>query len=374
MKIAYIASGAIPIKHATNSVQVMKMGQAFSQIGNDVVVIAPNGAGTMRDVDPFEFYGVEKTFELKRGPFISVKGRNIFYGLYAAVLAKISHADFVYGRSKLGCYFSSLLGLPVGIEIHDPPPSYAGKILALLMKRPQLRGVFVTTSALRDLLVSEYKAPPDLVFVVPNAADVPAKSPSPFTFRTGKFNVGFVGNLQSGKGMEIIAELIKKCEWAHFHIVGGTEKDLAAWRPMTDRNKNATLYGYVSPAETEKYRQACDVLLAPNLPTVLTHSGMNIGQWTSPLKIFEYMASGKAILASDLPVLREVLQDGRNALLRSPGRIDQWVEGLEELYKNRELTERLGQTAERDFFEKHTWQARAKRIIGLIDSRTKRDQ
>jgi glycosyltransferase involved in cell wall biosynthesis len=182
--------------------------------------------------------------------------------------------------------------------------------------------------------------------------------------------VGYVGNLQSGKGMEIIAELTKKCDWAHFHIVGGTARDLAVWKQALDGYENITFYGYLTPAETEKYRQACDVLLAPNQAAVLTHQGKDIGQWTSPLKVFEYMASGKAILASDLPVLREVLENGRNALLRPPDNIEQWVEGLEELHRNEALRERLGKTAQREFVEKYTWQARAEKVMGFIESQS----
>lgn len=372
MKIAYIASSAIPSKHSTNSVQAMKMCQALSQNGYEVILIAPNGSGTLRGVDPHEFYGVERTFEIRRGPWVPFKRRSIFYGLYAAMLAKASRADIVYGRSKTGSYFSSLLGMPFAIEIHDPP-KYPERLFARLIKRPQLKGIIVTTTALRDFFVNVRRVPADLVFAVPNGADVPAKSPGSIVFRTGKLNVGYVGNLQSGKGMEVIAELTQRCDWAHFHIVGGTVKDLAHWRKALDRYANITFYGYLPPAETEKYRQACEVLLAPNQSAVLTHRGKDIGQWTSPLKIFEYMASGKAILGSDLPVLREVLQDGTNALLRPPGNINQWVEGLQELHKNKGLRKRLGQTAKREFMEKYTWQARAKKVIAFIDSHSKRD-
>jgi glycosyltransferase involved in cell wall biosynthesis len=81
----------------------------------------------------------------------------------------------------------------------------------------------------------------------------------------------------------------------------------------------------------------------------------------SPLKLFEYMSAGKPIVASDLPVLREVL-DEANAVLVDPEDADAWARALESL-RDAGLRERLGVRARRDFLERHTWDIRARKVL-----------
>jgi glycosyltransferase involved in cell wall biosynthesis len=83
----------------------------------------------------------------------------------------------------------------------------------------------------------------------------------------------------------------------------------------------------------------------------------------SPLKLFEYMAWGKPILCSDLPVLREVIEDRRNGLLLPPDDPAKWVAALNRLVANPAEGERLGKNARSDFLTRHTWRQRADRVL-----------
>jgi glycosyltransferase involved in cell wall biosynthesis len=107
-------------------------------------------------------------------------------------------------------------------------------------------------------------------------------------------------------------------------------------------------------------------LLAPYQSSVTVPGGGDVGRWMSPLKIFEYMAAGKAILASDLPVLREILSHGETALLCPPHNIESWIESLNQLQKDPELRALLGNNAKTVFQSQHTWQARAKKVLENI--------
>ena len=80
------------------------------------------------------------------------------------------------------------------------------------------------------------------------------------------------------------------------------------------------------------------------------------------MKIFEYMAAAKPIIASDLPVLREVLNDS-NAILVDPEDIDAWRDALAAL-RDPKRREQLGRKAHDDFLRSYTWQARASRVLG----------
>ena len=83
----------------------------------------------------------------------------------------------------------------------------------------------------------------------------------------------------------------------------------------------------------------------------------------SPIKVFEYMASRKPILCSDLPVLREVLRDEENALLLPPREPEAWAAALVRLKSDNALADRLALAAVHDFREHYTWQGRARRIL-----------
>jgi glycosyltransferase involved in cell wall biosynthesis len=83
----------------------------------------------------------------------------------------------------------------------------------------------------------------------------------------------------------------------------------------------------------------------------------------SPLKVFEYMAAGKAIICSDLPVIREVLDNGRNAKLCPPEDVDEWERALVFLYSNSEIRKEIADNAKSDFNQHYSWQIRAKKIL-----------
>jgi glycosyltransferase involved in cell wall biosynthesis len=108
------------------------------------------------------------------------------------------------------------------------------------------------------------------------------------------------------------------------------------------------------------------VVLAPFQRRITIAGEGDIANWTSPLKVFEYMAAGKAILCSDLPVLREVMRDGDNCLLLPPDDVDAWSAALERLRDDGDLRARLGKNARLDFLEHYTWKARASRVLDTL--------
>jgi glycosyltransferase involved in cell wall biosynthesis len=91
--------------------------------------------------------------------------------------------------------------------------------------------------------------------------------------------------------------------------------------------------------------------------------------FTSPLKLFDYMAAGVAIVASDLPALREVLRHGENALLARPDDPDAFAEAVRRLLTDRELASRLGRQARADV-HRYSWEARADALLGFLGGAT----
>ena len=117
-------------------------------------------------------------------------------------------------------------------------------------------------------------------------------------------------------------------------------------------------YGFVAHKNVGSYINALDICLLPNQKIVYAYgsdksnSNENISRFTSPLKLFEYMSHKKAIIASELPVLKEVLNK-KNSILVESDNIDLWISSIKKLknLKNREV---IGNQALNDFY-KYTW-------------------
>jgi len=371
MKIAYIAESIIPSRSA-NSIHVMKMCQAFAKKGNEVTLLVPNKNVEEPKVEGkqiFCFYGVEKSFDIVYLPWPSIKGKTFIWAILSAVKAKYIRPDIIYGRSLLGCYFSTYLKLPVFFESHHPVQSSLSKrILFKLIQKNEVKGLIVISEALKRFYQANYQADDLEVLVMPDAADPPNTKNSIKFHNQYRIKVGYVGQLYKGKGMEIISGLAENCPWADFHIVGGLDSDIAKWQKNLKGLNNIIFHGFVPHGEIYKYLNSFDILVAPYQSVVSTfgEGKTNISNWMSPLKLFEYMAVGKPILCSDLPVLREIMRDKDNSLLLPPDNLNAWVRALRNVSWDEEYVKYLGDNAQKEFYDNYTWDARAEKLLNVF--------
>lgn len=369
MKILYVSSSTVPSRTA-NSVHVMKMSQALAHNGHDVTLLTSDihavpqqGVG-----DVFAHYGVERVFSLLDIVVPKVPGQGYLFGVLSAWHAWKGSFDIVFCRNFAACYFSTLLGKQVIFETHMPmgERKLLGRIFfKRLLKSHRLKQVVVITHALKRRMEQDYPGVEGRVVVAPDGADPVAEDLVPISLSAaeGRMQVGYVGHLYKGKGMEIISQLAARCPWADFHVVGGMEEDLAHWMRECAGIANIVFHGYVSHQKAKAYIKAFDVVLLPNQRKVAAFDVGEISQWTSPLKAFEYMAAGKPIIASDLPVLREVLVHGENAMLCDCEDVEAWAAALEALRDDEALADRLSRQAKAIFLERYTWQARAASLL-----------
>jgi len=347
------------------------MCQAFAKTGHEVVLLAPHDNKNYEPEveDLYSYYGVERCFEILKLPWLPIIGRSIFYAFIAALKARRFAPELVYCRSNPGFIFATTLRLPVIFEVHAP---FAKRCRVLdwvvdkLFNSKALLKIVVITHALRQNFEKKYPSSSSKIIVAPDGADPLPAGLLPVVFRNRgeRLQVGYVGHLYAGKGMEIVSELAGVCLWADFHIVGGTEEDIAYWKNRCNTLSNIIFHGYVASECVPAFILACDVVLLPNQKNVSVYGGGgNIGEWTSPLKAFEYMSAAKPILCSDLPVLREIFEHDRNALLCPPDDLATWAITLARLRFDEVARIRLGQAAHKDFIEKYTWSMRSEAII-----------
>jgi len=366
MRIAYLSTAVLPSRLA-NSVHVMKMCRALAGEGHQVLLLAPDRPGTERGVDDVHgFYGVERSFEIEKCAWPAFPGKSYLCAYRMARRARRFGADLVYGRFLHGCYLAARSGLPVVYETHAPGTGagpVARRMHVGLLRSPRLSHVVVISEALRRMHLAEGLIAPGRVVVAHDAADPMPADSVPEPIAGDGLRIGYVGHLYAGRGVELILHLAASCPWAHFHLVGGTDADVAEWRARSSGRTNLTFHGFLPPNRLDAYRLALDVLLAPYERTVTIQGEGDTSRWMSPLKIFEYMAAGKAIVCSDLPVLHEVLTHERTALLCDPDEPEAWVGALERLHREPDLRAALGARARVEFEAEHTWAARARRVL-----------
>jgi len=365
MKIIYISNSIIPSRTA-NSIQVMKMCQAFADNGHEVLLFYPNHIMSESGISNlYEYYGVRECFQSRQLPCIKNKIGLYFYEILASILSKKQSPKLVYSRSLRSCFFCSFMGVNSIFEAHKLISNKINlSFLVTLINLKHFKHLIVISDALKQDFQNQYNIPRHKITTIHDAADEPRQYEKLEFDQPNRFKVGYVGHLYPGKGMELIVELSIRCSWADFHIVGGNKSDLDYWTVKLKDLKNIYFHGFIPPAETEKYRQSCDVLIAPYQRRVSVHGGGgDVARWMSPLKIFEYMASGKAIIASDLPVLREVLIHEVTAILYEPEDIKAWANGLINLRDNAKVRNYLGKRAREEFQKKYTWKTRAERVL-----------
>ena len=366
MKILYLSNSKIPSQYA-NSVHVMKMCSAIAKLGHEVKLYAKRTNN--KNGDAFTLYGVEPDFLIsyfKSPPQKKrTKVRNTFFRHEMRMRIKRISPDIIYSRNHKALSIIGTLGKLFILEEHTIPNDRG--VIADLFKLPNFKRLVVISESLKKEFLKLFSLlKPNQVIVAHDASDPVIKNKNELKI-AGGFNVGYVGSLYPGKGMEIIGQLLRICPWAHFHIVGGSGKDLTKWKAQLSSMSNITFYGHVYHPKAMQYISCFDVVIAPYQEVVMVRGGIDISRWMSPIKIFEYMACGKPMVVTDLPVLREVLRHEKNALLVPPDDINIWSQALKRYLEDEELRNRLSQQAMHDFERNYTWKDRAKKVLNGLE-------
>lgn len=350
----------------------MKMCNAFSRIGHEVVLLSIKAPGFYEEEveNDFDFYGVEPGFAIKKLYVTQIKYSILLYSLRCAIeICKIK-PEIVYGRCLWSVWLAAMLGIDVIYEMHFPVKhmSRGEKIcFTSLTKRRRLRHLVVISHALKKMIKND--ASGKKIIVAHDGADLIGKNDKDIQTAISDKNgnrtkVGYIGHLYPGRGIDLIFKIALELPHIDFHIVGGTEEDIKARKRRIEGN-NIFLHGFIPPSLINNYFRNCDILVMPHKGKVAISGGTSrdIREYMSPLKMFEYMASGKPIIASDLPVLREVLKQGKNAILVDPADIDGWVSAIQYLADDEKARERIAQQALIDLKQSYTWEKRAQRVL-----------
>lgn len=350
----------------------MKMCQAFAENGNKVVLLAPNIKKKYEKgiEDIYEYYGVKKNFNIVKLFHPNILGGSVFYTLFIFFYLLINKEhDLVYGRFLHGIYISTLFKKRVIFESHSPISNKINHrylIFRKLIESIYFEKLVVISQALKNIYLEKGLLNKSKIQVAHDGADKVGNLNLKIDLLgdKNKLKVGYVGHLYKGRGIDTIIKCSKEINEMTFHLVGGLNKDILYWKNYSKKLNldNIFFYGFVSPAETLKYRNSFDILLAPysNKVSIFGSSEEDTSKFMSPLKIFEYMSHKKPIIATDLPVIREVLNKNNSILVKYDD-IKSWINSIRSLKekKNREL---ISNQAFSDF-NYFTWKYRAELVL-----------
>jgi glycosyltransferase involved in cell wall biosynthesis len=207
------------------------------------------------------------------------------------------------------------------------------------------------------------------VHVIPNGVD-PARFPTDLRpgdpGAGGAFTVGFVGSLKPWHGLQTLVEafalLHRRCPGARLRVVGEGPERPRLEEDLTRRGLSAAaeLTGAVPPGEVPRLLAGMDAAVAP-YPRPERF-------YFSPLKVYEYMAAGLAVVASRVGQLEELIRHRDNGLLCPPGDGLALAGALEELRDDPGLRRRLGEAARATVRRRYTWEEAARRILRLAQA------
>lgn len=393
-RIVMVANARIPSERA-HPLQLMHMAAGFASGGATVMLAYARRANTtaMRAVsDPFQYAGVPRSFALAGLPTVDAIKRVTIdwpalnhgpirlgahllqlwsFAFAALTVVRRWRPNVIYSRDLLPLtVLRLLLGQPARFcfEVHTVPRSRLSAAVHLWAARRMDAVIAITEGLRRWYLDAGFD--PRRLFVAPDAVDIRAfanrdrgAARTELEIPAAASVVCYLGHLYVWKGVDTLVEAARSAapdvQWI---IVGGIPPDLDRIRAAAADLPNVHVAGHLPPDNARRYLIAADVAVIP-----FSARQVIAREHTSPLKLFEYMAAERPIVASDLPSLREVLHDEGNALLVAPDDPSALAAAVTRVLNDAALAARLAQAARLEV-ESRTWTQRAAAIRAFLES------
>lgn len=317
--------------HAINTV---KMAAGFHRLGHDVTVVVVAGEGPVDAAGFAERYAVSEEIELvqvsrRRDRLGRRFDPHMRFARRAMRAVQRIGPDALYARSFAVPLLAARAGLRVALESHAPVGT-ATKAFGLGVQASRLPA-FRAWTTISPVLADYYASvgvPRSRLLVLPDAVDCEQFTPPPEPTASPYDGPGprlvYAGHLYDYKGIPTVIDAATRLPGVRFELVGGTPRDVERQRDLAARRgaANVRFHGQQDQRALPPYLWHADAAL---LPPSAQHPS---AQWTSPVKLGEYLAAGKPVIASDIPALRHWLTD-REVIFFAPDRGDALAEAIE---------------------------------------------
>lgn len=373
MKLIYLANSRIPTEKA-HGIQIMKTCEAFADQGAEVVLLIPRRLNSVKG-SPFVYYGVKRNFTIKKLPTLDLIFADKLLSRFPFWLATVTFLlaakiylvgkkyDILYFREqRAGRFFENY-----HLEIHRLPAKIKSGHKKIWH---QAKTLVTINNYLKEKLIDEgVKA--NKILVAPDGVDL-AKFDIALTKQEARVKlelpedkkiVLYAGHLYAWKGADILAQTARKLGQDILTVfVGGLDEDVKKFQEKYGDEENTLILGKKPHSQIPLYLKAADVLVLPN------SAKEEISKfYTSPMKLFEYMAAGRPIVASDLPSIREILNE-ENAVLVTPDDPQSLVSGINLVLGDETKAKEIASQAH-EKAKLFTWRKRSGHIFEFIKKR-----
>ena len=388
MRLIYIFNGRLPTEKA-HGLQIAKTCEAFSSLGADVELVFPFRANPIKET-LFSYYGLKKTFAVKKlwslDP-MSVKGfpgRLAFFIqsatsgmsiLFYLLLRRRRRNSIFYSRDYVSLFLLALLGFKPVAELHDYRAIRPRNFIRFIIG--ESRKIIVNSEGTLNLLKAHYGATVEKKFLVAangvdleffNVKKTSEEARKLLNMPANKIIIGYVGRLEVAgeeKGVRLLLEAFKKVreDGKEFclYVVGGPENLVEIYKNKYADGKNGNelvFTGHVFYGEIPLYLRSMDIVVIP------LSAGNRHSMTTSPIKLFEFFGAGKAIIASDLPSIRNYCGQETIMFFRA-GDVRDLSAKIKELAADSGRRLALEYNARRTA-SRYSWEARARNITLFI--------
>ena len=381
MKLMYIHDTLIDSEQA-NLVQVLHMCRAFSDNGQRVILAIPKCKKAFTENDCKKIIkkkiGIEPNFSVVPFRKITLFGKLNFIGGYFGVkqLIKKNRVDICIVRkaSFIGLLLKSDMDLIY--EAHNWQTHEGLKIFNFLWTKYLIKKSrdrrFLKFVAISKALGDYWKdqgIPKEKIFVGHDGFDHKIFSEKKDKIQTRR-KIGlpekqkiavYTGSLYPDRGIERIIKLAEFFKDVLFLVVGGPEKqkEIYAETARLKNLKNILFTGYIP------HHQVADYLFAADICLMIWTKKVRTIQYCSPMKMFEYMAAGQIIVGDGFPTIKEILDDGKTALLADPDSFADLKDRFQSALNNNSF-ENIAQNARKLALRQYTWNMRAKSILDQL--------
>jgi glycosyltransferase involved in cell wall biosynthesis len=362
--------------HDGQSVHIDELVAAFREAGHEVIVVGPSF------YEKTSFGGESRLIQTIRRvlPGFFAELAELIYNLPAFFrlwrVYRSFSPDFVYERYNLyylcGMLLKRFYRVPFCLEINSPIAEERSRFgalrlrwLARLLEHLVWRSadkVFVVTAVLGEMAVAA-GVPPDRITVIPNGVERGAFPPEPYKAAQQRSDdpvvIGFVGFVREWHGLGAVVSGLASDQGnppIQLVVVGPLSPDLERQAQALRVADRVRFTGLQQRGKIPDVIRSFDIALQPRA----------VG-YASPLKLFEYMACGRAIIAPNQPNIREILTDGQNAILFDPEEPGALWRAIRRLAADPEMRERLGNAARRTLDDRdYSWAGNASKVINVV--------
>jgi|TARA_B110000114_G_scaffold128828_1_gene134921 glycosyltransferase involved in cell wall biosynthesis len=340
------------------AIHVLKMCDAFASQNNKINLISPHISLNINKLkvnynikNKINFFSILKT---RRTNFL----KRIFFSLKILNNKSVNKGICIYiSRSVIFAIIGSIFNKKVILELHHELSGLT-KILYFFLKKRQLlknlRYIFIHKNLIRAFKPTKKK-----YICLDDAVDVHDFKNDKFSKKIEKTCV-YVGSFHRGKGVELILQIAKTLQHVNFHLYGdrnflNSEKKL----------KNVKIFNYINYKKIPKILSKYEIALMPYGNWVSGRlKKINLRNSMSPLKMFDYLASGNIIIASDLDVYKHILKNNYNSILLNNSQTNLWCHWIDKIFTSTKKYTYIKKNSLKTA-KKHTWLIRSKKILNF---------